>query len=121
MPSLRSITDSLPAALALLIGVAGWFYLFYSKAANNLAGIEEQRLNLLRTNLRRAGAVVMLALAVFISVGYYGFDLDHPTKTFFILWLIVLGLLMAIVVLALIDLRLTLKIRETIRQRRERS
>ena len=116
-----SISRALPGVLALLIGVAGWFYLFYSKAATNLSVIEEQRLNLRRTNLRRVGAVIMLGLAVLIAVGAYGFDLERPTAGFFALWLAVIALLMAIVVLALVDLRLTIRLREAFRQRREKT
>src|SRR5438477_523722 len=49
----------LSTALALLIGIAGWYYLFYSRAAEKLAGVESQRLNRLRASLRRAGGLVL--------------------------------------------------------------
>ena len=114
-----SITRALPGMLALLIGVAGWFYLFYSRAAENLAGVEAQHLNVRRMNLRRVGAVVMLLLAMLIAVGSYGYDLERPTVSFFLLWMCVIGLLMIIVILALVDLRLTIKLRESLRQQRK--
>ena len=111
---------ALPGILALLIGVAGWFYLSYSRAAANLSNIEDQRVNTLRTMLRRVGAAVMLILATLLAVGTYGFDLEHPSIQFFMIWLAVLVLLIAIVVLGLIDVRLTFKLRHTFRQRRDR-
>ena len=115
-----TISRALPGVLALLIGVAGWFYLFYSKATSNLSTIEEQRLNARRTNLRRVGALIMLLLAVLIAVGTYGLDPERPTAGFFVLWLVVIGLLMAIVILALVDVRLTVRLRMALRERRER-
>jgi uncharacterized protein YacL len=117
-----SITRVLPGMLALLIGVAGWFYLFYSRAASNLAGVEDQRLNLRRMSFRRFGAVVMLILAVLIAVGSYGYDLEKPTAGFFVLWMCVIALLMVVVILAFVDLRLTVKLRDSLRrQRKERT
>ena len=52
----------LATTLALLIATAGWHYLFYSRAAECLSGVEEERLNRLRVRLRRAGGVVLLVL-----------------------------------------------------------
>ena len=43
----------LPAIFALLVAAAGWYYLFYSKAAIGLRGIEDDRQNRLRVRLRR--------------------------------------------------------------------
>lgn len=93
--------------------------MFYSRAASNLAAVEEQRLNIKRMNLRRLGAVIMLALAVLIAIGAYGYDLERPTASFFVVWMCVIVLLMVVVVLAFIDLRLTVKLREAFRRRRE--
>ena len=114
-----SITRALPGVLALLVGVAGWFYLFYSRAAANLSGIEDTKLNARRTSLRRVGAVVMLSLAVLIAVGSYGFDPEHPTARFFILWLVVIALLVMMMILGLIDVRLTYRLRRDFRRKNE--
>ncbi len=113
-----NIPRLLPGALAVLIGIAGWFYLFYSRAASNLVGIENQKLNSRRSHLRRVGAIVMLGLASLIVIGAYGFDMEHPTATFFIIWLAVLLLLFIMVILGLVDVRLTYKLRHTFRERR---
>ncbi len=109
----------LPAILSLLVGVSGWFYLFYSQAASNLTRIEDRKTNAIRMTLRRIGALVMLLLATLIAVGYYAFDREHPTAQFFLTWIMVLALLMVLVVLGLIDVRLTYKLRHTFRQKRE--
>ena len=102
----------LAGIFALLTGASGWFYLFYSRAAQRLSGIEEQRLNDQRVALRRVGGVVMLLLAGFFFTGVYA--LDQPgwaPLTIMFVWLAVFVLLIAVVVLALIDLRLTRKLR----------
>src|SRR4051794_41753592 len=49
------MSSPLPAILALLTGVAGWFYLFFSRAAHRLAGVEDDRLNRRRVRLRPIG------------------------------------------------------------------
>ena len=100
-----------PAILSLLTGVAGWFYMFYSKAAQGLRGVEEQRLNNHRIRLRRIGGMVMLALAVLMYVGWYAVSLDPPTLAAAWVWLTVLVLLGTLSLLALVDMRLTFRLR----------
>jgi hypothetical protein len=107
----------LPAILALLTGVAGWFYLFYSRAAHGLAGYERDRLNVRRIRLRRVGGVVMLLLAVGFYLGFYAADPDRHPRLFAWVWMGVLLLLVVIVVLAMIDVRLTLVLRNDLRAR----
>ena len=105
--------------LALLIAATGWYYLFYSKAAERLESIEEQQTNRRRGILRRINAIVMLLMALGIAVGTYKFKAeDESTRSaFFFTWMIVMLLLPLSVTLALIDLRLTIKLREQLRQR----
>jgi hypothetical protein len=108
----------LAGIFALLTGASGWFYLFYSRAAQRLSGIEEQRLNDQRVALRRVGGVVMLLLAGFFFTGFYA--LDDPRWSPFTLmfvWLVVFALLIAVVVLAMLDLRLTRKLRSRTRDK----
>jgi UDP-N-acetylmuramyl pentapeptide phosphotransferase/UDP-N-acetylglucosamine-1-phosphate transferase len=100
-----------PAILSLLTGIAGWFYMFYSKAAQGLSGVEEQRLNNSRIRLRRIGGMVMLALAVLMYVGWYAVSLDPPSLTAAWVWLTVLVLLGTLSLLALVDMRLTFRLR----------
>jgi peptidoglycan/LPS O-acetylase OafA/YrhL len=102
----------LAGIFALLTGASGWYYLFYSRAAHRLAGIEDQRLNERRVGLRRVGGVAMLLLAALFFTGVYALDEEgwSPFTVMFV-WLAVLVLLIAVVVLAMIDLRLTRKLR----------
>jgi drug/metabolite transporter (DMT)-like permease len=106
----------LPAIFALLVGAAGWFYLFYSKAAHNLGAIEQQEFNRLRIRLRRTNGVVLLLLAACFAAAYYG---TGAQRTFVMLFMAVLVLLLGSVVLALIDVRLTRKLRRQRREQRE--
>ena len=58
------------AILALLVvAAAGWFYMFYSRAAHSLTGIENDEINLKRIRLRRVGGLVMFVLAIFFFAG----------------------------------------------------
>jgi hypothetical protein len=99
-----------PSILALLVAIAGWFYLFNSKAAKRLDGIEGQAANNRRDRLRRLNGLAMLPLAL----GFYaGFKINpkvHPI-IFLCLWTIVMILVVFVVVLAIIDLRLTSRLR----------
>ena len=97
---------------ALLTGAAGWYYLFYSRAAHRLSAVEDQALNNRRIALRRVGGVAMLLLGGFFFAGFYWIDDPHPTPARFLgVWLTVFALLVVIVVLALIDLRLTRRLK----------
>lgn len=105
---MRSI---LPGIFSLLVAAAGWYYLFYSRAALRLGGIESADINARRVRLRRIGGGLMVLLGAAFFIGFYSVDWEMPTSAFMAAWLAVLVLLGAIVVLALIDMRLTLKMR----------
>jgi hypothetical protein len=109
-----------PAALSFLVGVAGVFYLCFSKAASNLASIEAAPENGRRSHLRRVNGVVMLLLAVCIGVGSYAFDFDHPHASFLFVWLAAFVLLIVFVALALADVRLTMRLKESLRNRQHK-
>lgn len=103
----------LPTAFALLVAIAGWYYMFYSTAAHSLHGIESDRLNRRRIRLRRIGGLLMFLLAGCFYAGFNAFDATHPPKAYFYVWIAVFLLLIAIVVLGLIDLGLTWKLRQS--------
>ena len=107
----------LPGILALMIAIAGWFYMFYSRAAANLGSIENEQLNLKRVRLRRVGGFVMLLLAVAFFMLFYTFDSNEQAQAFILTLVAVLVLLCMILALGLIDLRLTLKLRRATRNR----
>jgi len=108
----------MPAIFALLVGAIGWYYLFFSQAANRLGSIEEQRTNRLRGLLRRINAILMLLIALGIAFATYKFEDRRGFENAYILtWFIVMMLLLAVVILGLIDVRLTWKLRRTLRDR----
>ena len=109
-------TEAIPAVFCILVAAIGWFYLFYSRGAHRLAGLENERQNRIRILLRRAGAVAMVLLALAFAVGYYGVDERHATVTFLVAWGAVLILLPTVLGIGLADLRLTRKVR---RERRD--
>ena len=100
---------------ALLTAAAGWYYMFYSGAAGRLKPIESQRINRARVRLRRAGGVVMLLLGGLFFAGFQE-KVAASGAAYIAIWLTVLFLLLVIVVLALIDLRLTWALRREIRR-----
>ncbi len=99
-----------PSILALLVAIAGWFYLFNSKAAKRLDGVETPAVNHRRDRLRRLNGLAMLPLAL----GFYaGFKIDahaHP-MIFLSLWTIVMFLVIFVIILAMVDVRLTSRLR----------
>ena len=102
----------LAGIFALLTAAAGWFYMFYSGAAKRLEGIENQRLNSRRVALRRAGGAAMFLLGVFFFAGFRALEDPKPSPSKFLaVWLTVFALLILVIVLAMIDLRLTRKLR----------
>jgi len=109
---------TLSAIFALLIAAVGWYYLFYSRAAEKLGTIEDQRSNRLRGILRRVNAIVMLLIALGIAFGTSKFDRKGYESEFVVTWAIVMILLLVFVMLALIDVRLTWKLRKSLRERR---
>jgi drug/metabolite transporter (DMT)-like permease len=102
----------LAGIFALLTGAAGWFYLFYSRGAHGLSGIEDQRLNGRRIALRRVGGLAMLLLGGFFFALFYAFEDPHRQPALFLGVLVaVFLLLIVLVVLAMIDVRLTRRLR----------
>lgn len=100
-----------PTVFCLLVGAAGWYYMFYSRAAVHLEGIELIHLNMRRRRLRRIGGFIMMLLAAGVFALFNRFDpVSHPAVAAWIL-LGVLLLLAGIVVLGLLDLRLTWRLR----------
>ena len=109
----------LPAIFSFLIGAAGWYYLFNTRAAEHLASIEETALNARRIRLRRFGGLLLLILAMLFYIGFAVVNWDQPTVWFLITWTGVLILAGVVTFLALIDLRLTNQLRR--RRKREES
>jgi hypothetical protein len=93
---------------ALLVSLAGWFYLFNGRHARALGLIEGAAQNDRRIRLRRVGGFLMLLCSACL---FGGNNLDD-LRLALACWLAVLMLLLGIIVLALLDLRLTMKLRK---------
>ena len=100
----------IPGIFALLVLAAGWYYIFYSPAARKLSGIEERALNRFRVRLRRFNGLVMMLLAV----AFYAAVYTTPPGSVSLVWAFVSVLLLmaAMIVLALIDVELTRRMRQ---------
>jgi drug/metabolite transporter (DMT)-like permease len=86
---------------SLLVAIAGWYYMFYSRAAQNLSAIEDQQVNRKRMRLRRVGGFFMFLLAVFLFAGMHTVDAKGSPAGFLLVWITVFVLLLMIVILAL--------------------
>jgi uncharacterized membrane protein len=111
---------ALPAIFALIVGAVGWYYLFYSRSASGLSAIEAGPQNRLRSVLRRVNAIVMLLIAAGIAVAFTWYDRSGQERQFVLMSMAILLLLVVLVVLGLIDLRLTWKLRQQLRERKRR-
>ena len=112
------IMEVLAGILALLIAAAGWYYLFYSRAAQNLSAIEGNESNRRRVFLRRTNGFLMCALAVVFYIGVAALA-RSDLKLFVWMMFAVLALMAALLVFGLIDLRLTHALRKQIRRDRD--
>jgi len=108
--------DWLPGIFAVVVAAAGWYYLFYSQAAIKLHGVEQTAQNRLRVRLRRVGGLVILLLAA----AFYAMFVMLRRERFAaagILLLAVMVLMCGVMVLGLIDLRFTHRMRGGLRPR----
>ena len=103
--------EFIPSILALLIAIAGWFYMFYSKAAHRLSGYEDEKLNRRRIMLRRIGGFMMLLMAVAFYAGFETVGHRRSPVAFVYIWVAVAVMMVIILALGLIDMRLTLQLR----------
>ncbi len=101
----------LPTLFSLVVAAAGWFYMFYSRAAQNLAEVENAPLNRRRVRMRRVGGFMMFVLAVAFFVGFQPY-VWHSELIALGVWSLVMLLLLAIVILGLVDLRITWQLRK---------
>jgi len=99
------------AIFSLAVAAAGWYYMFYSRAADKLGAVEDQAINQKRSRLRRIGGFAMFLLAVFLFAGSHSVDEKTSPLAFLVIWITVFILLFVIVVLALVDVRLTARLR----------
>jgi len=106
-------------ALCLMIAAAGWYYLFYSRAAHRLSAIEAAGANRWRVLLRRINGLLMLALA---AVVYIAAASQIPEKSPAIAGGLLLGIVALLglcVLLAWVDVRMTMNLRNRRRDKKD--
>jgi drug/metabolite transporter (DMT)-like permease len=107
---------ALTSIFSLLVGAAGWYYMFYSRAALKLSPVEGEQRNRIRQRCRQANGFVMFLLAVALYAGFNTVDPHTSAQTFITVWFSVFVLLLVVVLLALVDLRLTWRLRHNRRR-----
>lgn len=113
---------ALAAILSLLIGAAGWFYLFYANPGAGLESIEARMRSRLRARLRRIGGLAMIGLAVLFYIAFRFTPIDGETRppwSVGLAWLGVIVLLGIVLLLGLIDVILTGRLRRDILRRKQ--
>src|SRR5688500_14457860 len=94
--------QNLAAVFALLVAAAGWYYMFYSRAAERLSEVEDQRLNRRRIRLRKVCGMAMILLAICFFMLFWTFSPEDSPAAYLLMLLAVFMLLAAIIVLAMI-------------------
>lgn len=107
------MSETLAIIFSLLVAAAGWYYLFHSRAAEQLGEIELKSANRQRVRLRRIGGVAMMLLAVAFFALFRQLEQPDPGRTAAVLLLAVLALLGVVLVLGLVDVRLTWQMRRS--------
>jgi len=108
----------LPPIFALLCGAAGWFYFLHAARAKELMSIETERDNALRIRLRRVGGLLMVLLAIAFYAGYAIANRQGSAVIVLVCLSAVVLLLPVILFLAWVDVRLTRKMRQTLREKK---
>jgi hypothetical protein len=102
----------LTAGFALLVAAAGWYYMFYSQAAQRLAAIEDPVLNHRRVRMRKLCGLAMTLLAVCFSLLIWTIEPKTSPISAILLLSAVFVLLAVVIYLALLDVRLTRQLHE---------
>jgi len=111
---------SIASIFSLLVGVAGWYYAFYSPAAARLSNIEAAPVNNRRVRLRRVNGLLMCAMAVCLFLGTASLERGWSAVATVALWFAVLILMLGIAAFALYDLRLTARLRAKLHEQLKR-
>jgi peptidoglycan/LPS O-acetylase OafA/YrhL len=107
-------------AIGVLITVAGWFYAVHSRSAVALADLESDALNRRRVRLRRFGGCTMMALGACFFAGFNAVDVAQHPGMFEAIWIAVCLLLFLLLILAVVDLRLTNRLKRRLQANRPR-
>ncbi len=95
---------------AAVVAAAGGYYLFASRSAARLAGVEPTPANARRRRLRRVSGAILVALAGLLVAGF-AVNADRHPAVYLSVWAAIVVLLGVVIQLASIDLRLTARLR----------
>jgi hypothetical protein len=109
----------IPTIFSLLCAGAGWYYLMHAGSAAKLGSYERPADNLLRIRLRRWGGILLVMIAIAFYIGFRVADADGNGVVVALSMLTVIVLLPIVLLLALVDMKLTRKMRESFRNRRQ--
>ena len=110
---------TVPTIFSLLCAAAGWYYLMHAGSAAKLGEYERPADNQLRIRLRRWGGILLVVIAVAFYIGFRIAD-QHGNPISVMMCLLIVCLLLPVVLfLAFVDLRLTRKMREAGRSKRQ--
>jgi hypothetical protein len=109
------MTAALVDIFASAGGVAGWFYLFYSKAARKLAVVESAAQNITRVRLRRLCGAALILLGIGLYAGFNAVDDRRDPAIYLAVWFGSMLLLLLIIVLVATDIHLTRALRRKVR------
>lgn len=98
--------------LSLLIAAIGWYYMFYSRAAKNLQGIEARQINFKRVLCRRINGGLIMVLGILVFTG----SQNLRPLVFVVVWILAMVFLATSIVLAMVDVRLTWKLAQSRRR-----
>ncbi|MFT3788601.1 MAG: hypothetical protein QM770_20920 [Tepidisphaeraceae bacterium] len=108
--------DLLVAIFCTLVVAAGVYYFRNTTASDRLIGVEPDANNRLRRSLRRVNGVLMLLLAGAFFWGSIEMERRSSPTRFIVAWLLVIGLVIATMALAVVDVWLTGKLRRSHRK-----
>jgi len=109
--------DFIVIAFATVCGGAGMMYAMRSTAAQGLSEIEALRRNQIRNKLRKFGGMIMVGVGVCLIAGYLSTRGSSPSAWSLVPWAVLLVLILALMCLALVDLRLTQMLRRDLQTR----
>lgn len=107
----------IPTVFSLLCAAAGWYYLMHAGSAAKLGEFERPADNQMRIRLRRWGGILMVLIAAAFYIGFRVADAEGNGVVVAVCMLAVVVLLPIVLLLALVDMRLTRKMRENFRNK----
>ena len=113
-----------PTLFALMCAGAGWYYLLHAGSAARLGGLEREADNRLRIRLRRWGGAGLVLIGVAFYVAFRIADNQTAAHQGNPLWVAlclcaIIILLPIVLFLAWVDLRLTRKMRDAVREKQK--